>query len=76
MKKTKVGLIGCGNISRTYLNAAKIFQIMEISSCADINPTAARERGAEFEAVLARVFSIDHVDDSQVMIKCFVENRK
>lgn len=47
MKRTKVGLIGCGNISRAYLNAAKTFQIIEISSCADINPTAARELGAE-----------------------------
>lgn len=49
MKRTKVGLIGCGNISQAYLDGAKTFQAIEISSCADINLAAAKERGAEFD---------------------------
>ena len=48
MEKIKVGLIGCGNISSAYLRAAKTFQIMDISSCADINSVAAKKRSSEF----------------------------
>ena len=31
---------------------------------------------AEFEAILTPIFRTDHVDDTQVMIKYFTENRK
>ena len=38
-------------------------------------PNIPKER-SEFEDILVPFFSIDRVDDSQVMIKYFVENRK
>lgn len=37
MKKMKVGLIGCGNISGVYAEAGKKFQNLEIVACADID---------------------------------------
>jgi len=36
MKKTKVGVIGCGNISSIYLSSPQTFEILEIVACADL----------------------------------------
>lgn len=41
MKKTKVGIIGCGMISETYFNAAKTFRNIEVVACSDIIPERA-----------------------------------
>ena len=43
-----VGIIGCGNISSTYLRLAPLFKGIEIRACADINPDAAKARAEEF----------------------------
>ena len=40
----KVGMIGCGNISQTYFNAAKDFHDIAIVACADLNMDAALAR--------------------------------
>lgn len=47
MKKTKIGIIGCGNISNAYFNAAKRFDIIEVVACADINADAAKAKAEE-----------------------------
>ena len=44
----KVGLIGCGNISRAYLNNGASFNQMKIVACADLRPEAAEARASEF----------------------------
>lgn len=37
MKKVKVGVIGCGNISDIYLkNCTQTFDILEVAACADL----------------------------------------
>ena len=41
MKRTKVGIIGCGMISDTYFKAAQKFNIIEVVACADIIPERA-----------------------------------
>jgi predicted dehydrogenase len=46
-RKIGVGIIGCGNISQAYFNAAKKFGILEVVSCADIDMEAARAKGKE-----------------------------
>ncbi|MEM9603569.1 MAG: Gfo/Idh/MocA family oxidoreductase [Pseudomonadota bacterium] len=43
----RVGLVGCGDIARTYLRLAPSFGDIEIVACADLNPEAARARAAE-----------------------------
>ncbi|WP_158812444.1 Gfo/Idh/MocA family protein [Methylocapsa sp. S129] len=48
MKRVGVGIIGCGNISPAYLNAAKGFPILDILALADANPAAAEARAKEF----------------------------
>ena len=48
MKKTGVGIIGCGNISSTYLELSKTFTPFEIRAVADINSDAAVAKSSEF----------------------------
>ena len=56
MKKVKVGIIGCGQISNAYFNAAKRFDILDVVACADINPDAAKAKAEEHKAMkLAKV---------------------
>lgn len=47
METTKVGVIGCGNISWVYIEAGKRFPILETVACADIIPERARAKAAE-----------------------------
>lgn len=45
--KIRVGIIGCGNISQAYFNGAKLFEVLEVVACADINPEVAVAKAAE-----------------------------
>lgn len=44
----RIGLIGCGNISTSYLSRAVNFKNISFRAVADVNPEAAAARGAEF----------------------------
>lgn len=49
MDKTKVGIIGCGNISGIYLkNGQETFDVLEIAACADLLPERAQEQAEKF----------------------------
>ncbi|WP_019953498.1 Gfo/Idh/MocA family protein [Yoonia vestfoldensis] len=48
MTQLGVGIIGCGNISTTYLTFAPIFKSLRLVAVADINMDAARARAAEY----------------------------
>ena len=48
MKKTKVGIIGCGMISNTYFKAAQRFRNIEVVACADILPNRAAAKAGEY----------------------------
>jgi len=50
MKKVRVGVIGCGAISPSYLKNMKAFfsDLLEVAACADLNTDAARKRAEEF----------------------------
>lgn len=47
MKKTKVGVIGCGNISNAYFKACQRFSILEVAACADLELERAKAKAAE-----------------------------
>lgn len=47
MKPTKVGIIGCGNISGIYFQAGKTFDILDIVGCADLLPERAKAKAEE-----------------------------
>jgi predicted dehydrogenase len=48
MDRLGIGIIGCGNISTTYLRLAPLFRGLEIRAVADVNPAAAAARAKEF----------------------------
>ena len=52
--KTTIGIVGCGNISGTYFtNIREMFNILEITACADIIPERAKAKSKEFPGVRA-----------------------
>ncbi|GGL56566.1 Gfo/Idh/MocA family protein [Wenxinia marina] len=48
MSKLGVGIIGCGNISTTYLRYAPLFRALDLKAVADIDPKAAEARAHEY----------------------------
>jgi predicted dehydrogenase len=46
--KVRVGVVGCGNISSTYLRVGPTFEALEFVACADMVEERARARAAEF----------------------------
>ena len=44
----RIGVVGCGNISTSYLARAPLFRGCEMVAVADLNPDAARARAEEF----------------------------
>ena len=48
MKTFGIGIIGCGNISSSYLTLAPLFKSLNVLAVADLNMDLARERAAEF----------------------------
>ncbi|MDP4090212.1 MAG: Gfo/Idh/MocA family oxidoreductase [Bacillota bacterium] len=49
MRKVKIGIIGCGVISNTYISNIKaMFSYLEIVACADINIDRAREMAKKY----------------------------
>ena len=53
--KVRVGIIGCGNISQAYFNGAKLFEVLEVVACADINPEVAWAKANENSCVAQTV---------------------
>ncbi len=46
--KVKIGIVGCGNISRIYLEQSQTFDILQVKAVADVDPARARARAEEF----------------------------
>jgi predicted dehydrogenase len=54
MERTKVGVIGCGNISGIYFsNMCKVFENLEVVACADLLKERAKAKATEFPCVKA-----------------------
>jgi predicted dehydrogenase len=48
MPKTRIGIIGCGNISSIYFKNLRIFESTEVAAGADLDMARAQARGEEF----------------------------
>lgn len=48
-RKLGVGIVGCGNISASYLDLAPLFGSIDIRACADIDRQAAGSRAAAYQ---------------------------
>ncbi len=57
-RRARIGIIGCGNISETYLRLATVFGNVEIVAFADIVPAAAKARGEQFSV---RAMAVDEL---------------
>ena len=47
-RKVKIGLIGCGNISKAYFAGCKRYDILDLVACADIDRPRAEEKAREY----------------------------
>ena len=60
MRKVKIGLIGCGQISHIYLkNCTEMFDILQVEACADLVPELANKRAAEFG--IPKVYTVEEL---------------
>ncbi len=63
----KIGIIGTGSIFGAYIRGCRIFEILDIAACADIDALKAEEKGEEFE--VCRVCSVEEVlTDPEIQI--------
>ncbi|MHB1629602.1 MAG: Gfo/Idh/MocA family protein [Bacilli bacterium] len=56
MKSVKVGVIGCGNISRAYFTGIRKFPVTELVACADLDNERAQAAASEFQ--IPRVYPV------------------
>jgi predicted dehydrogenase len=65
--KTRIGLIGCGTISKVYLEVSKTLEDLDVVACADLIPERAKARAEEFN--LPRACGVqDLLKDPEVQI--------
>ncbi|EDQ35384.1 putative dehydrogenase [Hoeflea phototrophica DFL-43] len=70
--KLGVGIIGCGNISTSYLGLAPMFRGFEIRACADINAQAAQARADEYGIRAETVDGLLAADDIDIIVNLTV----
>jgi predicted dehydrogenase len=68
MEKLGVGIIGCGNISESYLRLAPTFKALEVRRVADVYHAAAEKRAAEFGVTAVSVDDLLAADDIDVVV--------
>lgn len=59
MEKIKIGIIGTGNIFGAYVRGCRVFDILEIAACADLNRSVAEAKAREFG--IPRVCSVEEL---------------
>ncbi|WP_341368462.1 Gfo/Idh/MocA family oxidoreductase [Yoonia sp. BS5-3] len=68
MAQLGVGIIGCGNISTSYLDLAPLFKALKPVAVADINMDAARARAAEYDIRADTVDDLLRASDVDVVV--------
>ena len=66
--KTKIGIIGCGNICGIYFKRCKAFQVLEVAACADLLPERAKAKGEEFGVKAMSVKELLADDDIKIVV--------
>ncbi len=70
--KLGLGIIGCGNISTTYLSLAPLFRGIAVKACADIDPAAARARARTYGVRAETVDGLLGADDVDIVVNLTV----
>src|SRR5258708_30899950 len=58
-RKTPIGIIGCGNISSIYLKAPRLFDILQVVACADIDMERARSQAGKYG--VPKVYTVEEL---------------
>lgn len=67
MEKVKIGIIGTGNIFGAYVRGSRVFDILELAACADLDRSVAEAKAKEFD--VTRVCSVEELlDDPEIQI--------
>lgn len=75
MKKVKVGIIGCGNISPIYFkNCINIFEILEVKACADLIFDRAKAKADEYGVKAYTVEEMMADDEIEIIINLTIPN--
>lgn len=72
MSAVGVGIIGCGNISSSYLTLAPMFKSLDIRAVADLNMDAARERAEEYPVRADTIEDLLAASDIDIIINLTV----
>jgi predicted dehydrogenase len=68
MKDFGVGIIGCGNISASYLKLAPLFRGIDVRAVADLNMETAQARADEFSVRAETIAGLLAADDIDIII--------
>ncbi|HEX4764937.1 MAG TPA: Gfo/Idh/MocA family oxidoreductase [Lichenihabitans sp.] len=74
MTRLGIGVVGCGNISMTYLRNAALFPGVELRACADLSGELAARRGAEYGIRAEPLDALLAADDVDLVLNLTVPN--
>ncbi|PGT84681.1 MULTISPECIES: Gfo/Idh/MocA family protein [Bacillaceae] len=67
MKKLKIGIIGCGNISSIYMENCQKFEHLDLVACADLDLERAKSQATKFG--IPHAYSVQELlDDSEIQL--------
>lgn len=72
MEKTKVGVIGCGNISDIYLTNLPQFEAVAVAACADLDPARAEAKAAQYGVRALSVDALLHDPEVELVVNLTV----
>ena len=72
MERIDIGIIGCGNISHSYLKGAARSEMVRVRSVADLQMEAAREKAAQYGVQVVTVDRLLADPDIQIVINLTV----
>ncbi|PSL17476.1 Gfo/Idh/MocA family protein [Shimia abyssi] len=67
-----VGIVGCGNISASYLKLAPLFNFLDVRAVADLNMDAARARASEFNVRAETIEGLLAAEDIEIVVNLTV----
>jgi len=73
--KTNIGIIGCGQISSIYMEASKVFDVLNIVACADIDMERARAQAQRYN--IPKVYSVEELladPDIEIVVNLTIPN--
>jgi len=74
MEKTKIGIVGCGNISGIYFKAGQTFEILQVKACADLVPERAAAKAGEFNCKAVTVEQLLADPEIKIVVNLTIPN--